>query len=299
MSENNYGALMMKSPISASDNINTILSPGLYLIPPANSSSPDPAGGILTVHAGNPIRRVFISDATIAMVSTYNSTTSSWSAWNKPAGRLLKVRVITASGPYIETPGTNYCIAEIQGAGGAGGGALGGSASQVSVATGGNAGAYIKHQFDTVPSGAMITIGSGGKGVPAANGNPGGATTFGTLTAPGGMGGIYYSPTTAPTYSFNSASVTNVSGGNLANVSGIRGQPGQATSPVYGGSGDGGSSVLGGGGDGRGAINAPRNGNKSSGYGSAGGGASCGGGSTGNAAGGDGADGVVILWEYA
>lgn len=84
MSENNYGALMMKTAVGISDDINSILLPGIYIIPAGNSSSPDSGGGVLNVYAGLPVRRTFTSDSKVFICSTYNSTTSSWSAWSRP-----------------------------------------------------------------------------------------------------------------------------------------------------------------------------------------------------------------------
>lgn len=79
MSENNYGALMMKSSVGISDDINAILSPGIYIIPPGNQSSPDTSGGTLTILPGPPTRRYFKSDSAISLSSTLNG--SSWSNW--------------------------------------------------------------------------------------------------------------------------------------------------------------------------------------------------------------------------
>lgn len=215
------------------------------------------------------------------------------------SGRLINVQKITASGTYTPTPGTKSCVVEVQGGGGAGGGSLGSVPTQASTGTGGNAGAYIRHRFTTPPSGSVMTIGAGGTGAPAANGNAGGNTSFGSLTAPGGAGGIYYAPQTPPLFSFNNSSSVTPSGGNLLNKSGQRGSPATATSPLYGGSGDGGESLLGGGGDGRGVVDVSSNGNAATGYGAGGGGATSGGGSSGNASGGNGSPGVVFVWEYA
>ncbi|MDM3212699.1 pyocin knob domain-containing protein [Citrobacter sp. Cf093] len=96
MSENNYGAFMMKSAVAVSDDINAITQPGIYFIPPANSSSPDNQGGVLTVHSGNPIRRTFTSDSVIALVSTRNGNT--WSAWSGPLSRTNPFGDIKADG---------------------------------------------------------------------------------------------------------------------------------------------------------------------------------------------------------
>lgn len=85
MSENNYAAMMIKSAVAVGDDINAIISPGIYIIPPANASSPDATGGVLTVHTGTPIRRTFTSDAVIALTSTRNG--SAWTPWKGPLSR--------------------------------------------------------------------------------------------------------------------------------------------------------------------------------------------------------------------
>ncbi|MCW8351657.1 pyocin knob domain-containing protein, partial [Citrobacter portucalensis] len=85
MSENNYGAMMIKSAVGVSDDINEILSPGIYLIPPANTSSPDSGGGALIIHSGSPIRRTFTSDSVICLTSTRNG--NAWTGWRGPLSR--------------------------------------------------------------------------------------------------------------------------------------------------------------------------------------------------------------------
>ena len=72
MSENNYGALMMKSELSTSDNIDELHLSGSYPVPPGNNSSPDLSGGILTIHPGTIKRRTFVSNSLIFAISTYN-----------------------------------------------------------------------------------------------------------------------------------------------------------------------------------------------------------------------------------
>ncbi|HHU4123141.1 TPA: hypothetical protein ACUB6L_005307, partial [Raoultella ornithinolytica] len=78
MSENNYGALMMKSALSANVDIDGLMSPGIYSVPPGNPSSPHPDGGILTIYPGSVRLRSFLSN-TKNYVSFY--AISSWSAW--------------------------------------------------------------------------------------------------------------------------------------------------------------------------------------------------------------------------
>lgn len=96
MSENNYAAMMIKSAVAVGDDINAILTPGFYLIPPANTSSPDATGGILTVHSGTPVRRTFTSDAVIALTSTRNG--NAWTAWKGPLSRTNPFADIKADG---------------------------------------------------------------------------------------------------------------------------------------------------------------------------------------------------------
>ena len=87
MSENNYGALMMKSALSANDNIDSILLPGIYPVHSGNLSSPDVGGGVLTVHCGTPIQRSFLSESLMTATSTYDSTSMKWSAWLNPVSK--------------------------------------------------------------------------------------------------------------------------------------------------------------------------------------------------------------------
>ncbi|MFC2783698.1 hypothetical protein ACHHZC_21920 [Citrobacter freundii complex sp. 2024EL-00228] len=97
MSENNYGAMMMKTGVDIADDINAISSPGFYLIPPGNNSSPDKEGGILIIHAGPPVRRTFTSDALIALTSTKNG--DSWSSWKGVLSRPNPFGDIKSDGP--------------------------------------------------------------------------------------------------------------------------------------------------------------------------------------------------------
>lgn len=82
MSENNYGALMMKSAVSANVDIDNILLPGIYPISSGNQSSPDVNGGILTVHPGETKRRTFTSDSITFATSSYNETSLTWEEWS-------------------------------------------------------------------------------------------------------------------------------------------------------------------------------------------------------------------------
>ena len=49
MSENNYGALMLKSALDTSVDITKIIAPGIYPVTQGNASAPDSVAGLLTV----------------------------------------------------------------------------------------------------------------------------------------------------------------------------------------------------------------------------------------------------------
>ena len=112
--------------------------------------------------------------------------------WNGiiSASYSISVSQYNSAGTYNFTvPAGVYCIrVEAWGGGGAGGGAT----SQSRSTGGGGAGGTYTNQFVSVTPGQVIpvTVGAGGTGVSAGNGNPGGTSSFGALvTAVGGGGG--------------------------------------------------------------------------------------------------------------
>ncbi|MGS0182658.1 phage tail protein [Escherichia coli] len=208
---------------------------------------------------------------------------------NGAVGRLLGApKVFTASGSY--TPGANVkaIIVEIVGAGG-GGGAASSSANYNAAGGGGGGGGYAK-KYIPITNQAPIpfTVGLGGNGAiyPAASGQPGGTTSFGTgFSATGGNGGNTASANAQSTLVGAGGVGGTASGGNI-NTNGAGGQGGISASPsVAGGSigpGLGGASTLSGhGGPGGGGP----------------GGVTTGGTQTVN--GNRGNDGIVIIWEFA
>ncbi|HBT5133088.1 TPA: hypothetical protein MB789_000793 [Klebsiella pneumoniae] len=81
MSENNYGALMMKSIISPDIDIESIIAPGIYTVAKGNQSSPDTEGGVLIVYSGDKRQRTFVSEAMPYAASTYDELSSKWNPW--------------------------------------------------------------------------------------------------------------------------------------------------------------------------------------------------------------------------
>ncbi len=215
MSENNYGALMMKSSALASENIDLILTPGIYPIPAGNSSSPDNTGGILIVYSGAPARRSFSSDSVVTMISTYNNTTSTWSQWNKPlllnkrfadiksdgaaavaeaisnlglrdvAHSEMESYLVAGTFTFTVPDGVYRIKCRVIG----GGGGAGGSASAKS-GGGGGAGGYAEGWIDVTPGQTItITVGAGGQGGTAGNfGTSGGLSSVGGFMSASGGG---------------------------------------------------------------------------------------------------------------
>lgn len=82
MSENNYGALMMKSALNTSIDIDNIVNPGIYPVNAGNTTSPDSSFGLLMVYPSPNRRRIFMSNELILATSTYDDSLSKWGKWN-------------------------------------------------------------------------------------------------------------------------------------------------------------------------------------------------------------------------
>ncbi|HGL4258725.1 TPA: hypothetical protein ACKE3D_002411 [Burkholderia dolosa] len=108
-------------------------------------------------------------------------------------GRLLNVRVMTASAQYVPTPGTGGALVFGWGAGGGGGGAgtgASGTGYVQNMGAGGNSGAGVIWWWPN-PTSQWVQVGAGGApGTPTTAGGTGGNSAVGTLlTLPGGRGG--------------------------------------------------------------------------------------------------------------
>lgn len=197
-------------------------------------------------------------------------------------GRLIGVRVYTASTAYVETEGTKTGLAIITGGGGGGGSCQSSStANTFSGAGGGAAGTCIGLFNLSDITNKAITIGAGGASELA-----GGSTTFAGMVAGGGGGGGYTGVTSTP------GGTSGTATGGIMNIPGGYGGDGQ--SGVYLISGMGGGSLWGTGG--RSGQNA---GISSIVYGAGGGGAYDTGFSGTKRNGGNGAPGVAVILEFA
>lgn len=225
--------------------------------------------------------------------------------WNKnyQSGILLATRVFDSSGTYVPTPGATYAIADVQGAGGQGGGSPAGTATQLGFGTGGHSGSRLVGKFSVVGVTSLsVVVGLGGTtGVAGAAGQQGGLSSVGTLiSCSGGAGGGIVGPTAGPSIIANASAYPQPSATGAVTV--ILAQPGNG--------GTAGQAISGGIGiSGIGAASPGYGGNISGNIGTGTGspGTQRGQGGSGafsaiNAAvqkGGDGAPGKIIIWEYA
>lgn len=218
--------------------------------------------------------------------------------YGQAVGRLLNIQTFNATGTYTPTAGTNRIKVILVGGGGGGGASSTTGASQASVGGSGSAGGYAIGVLNA-PSGATaVTVGVGGAA--GAGGTPtgqnGGNSSFLTLSATGGVGGASGGAVTTPNTTGGAAGGTG-SGGNISNGLGGSSAPGIHVSTGAVIAGMSGASLFGGS-----VSNAAAN----SGNNGQNGGAPGAGGSGGvntqslpGRQGGAGANGIVIIEEYA
>ncbi|MDU1573283.1 MAG: hypothetical protein E6868_08530 [Pantoea sp.] len=210
-------------------------------------------------------------------------------------GRLIGLRVFTASGAYTPTAGTKSIEVEVQGAGGGGGGATATNSSQLSVGCGGSAGAYAKSRITNLQSSYAVVVGTGGAGGNPGNGSAGGASTFDTITAGGGFGGGASGAATPPSLQ-NTLGNSTATGGNILNIGGGAAVVAMGLSLATAISGGGGTSQFGTGGGTHGSAGG---GLAPTGYGAGGGGSVAYANNSTIYSGSAGGNGIVIIREYA
>lgn len=215
-------------------------------------------------------------------------------------GRLIGVQVITTTGTYTATTGTNSVLIEVQGGGGSSGGAAATGAGTVAPAPGANSGAYALHRATTGFSPATVTIPPvAGGGGPGGAGAPGGTVTFVSasvnISAPGGEAGPAGAAITPPALVGPAPALAFASGANIINSNTGQGRPGLGMSTGSAMSGSGADSPYGHGAPG---IVLPGVGGGTVFYGTGGGGA-LNGVSSAARVGGAGGSGVVIVYEFS
>jgi hypothetical protein len=271
---------------------------GLWVVTVAFGASTIVAGNI-TQYAGAP----FLSSSLLAQIQA------------PIPGRLLRTSVYTlvtgvqnvsvdggtptttGASTFTALASTSSVEIECQ-AGGGGGGGVSTNGTLPATAGGAGAGAYGRSKYSSGFSSLAITVGAGGAGGTAGNnfGSAGGSSSAGALiSCPGGFSGAGGTPTAAPFFNGGSNQSSAPTGANLYAVRGNAGQYGIVLGNSNVAGGIGGGSVFGG------ASPSVANtaGAQAINYGAGGGGASALSALNVNQGGGAGANGIVIVREYA
>ncbi|MXF49848.1 hypothetical protein GR294_25550 [Raoultella sp. Lac2] len=149
---------------------------------------------------------------------------------NYSSGRLLNVQTFFSSGNYTPTPGTKSVVVEMVGGGGGSDMAPATGAGQVSIVSGGGAGAYAKGRFLVNFTSVWVSVGTGGQGgvVGTPMGSAGVASAFGSLmSAPGGTRGYSAGPANPPFPPQGNVASNGPTGANII------GSPGAPSIPAY------------------------------------------------------------------
>jgi hypothetical protein len=247
------------------------------------------AGNLITYDAAGAPAAVGTGTATHVLTSNGAGAAPTFQAPAAGTGGLIGVQVIASTAVYTPTGGTNSVVVEVWGGGGSGG-----SGQQVCCAEelggGGGGGGYTVERITSAFSGVTATVGAGGAAVttPGTAGNGGGTSSFGALcSATGGAGGGAGASGNVAGGAGGAGSggdndLTGADGWD-SNANGARGAGGNGANGGAGGRAANGSPAVsataglvpgGGGGGGDGNVNPEDNS-------------------------GAGADGLIIVWEYA
>ena len=212
------------------------------------------------------------------------------------SGRLKSITVLTTgSGTYTPADGVSKILVDMLGGGGGGGGGQGTASNYCGMGSGGASGGFCRKFYDSLAENYAYSIGGGGGGgYTTADGDAGGDTTFGDLTANGGDGGDGGATGNTAGVGLRSAG-GGASGGDL-NIGGRCGEPWVRLTAGIGTAGSGGDSVLGNGGKGRTSADGSGQGlGGGIGSGGSGGGAFSG---SAHRTGGGGGAGIIIIYEF-
>ena len=217
---------------------------------------------------------------------------------------LIRIQTFTADGTYTRSSGATKALVYVVGGGGGGGG-IDGAGSSTSGAGGGGGAGGMAMKLITSGLGATESVtvgdgGSGGAGSGGQDGSGGGSSSFGShCSATGGSGG---NGGTSAAVSYATIRLGGAGGVGSSGDINTRGEPGSpgigaGTATSEAASGSGGSTIFGGGAR---SADGDQNGRDCDDLTQAGAGASggCVTGTSGNYRGGNGANGIVVVFEY-
>lgn len=220
--------------------------------------------------------------------------------------------IMNASANYTPPSDVRAILIQVQGAGGAGGGTTCSNVTQAAAGTGGSSGGFVEGFYElSGPVTFPMAVGAGGQGVTGAAGGDGGGTTFGAaggfseLYANGGYGGFAGQGSAEIVVKRAKGTSDNSSGGDVT----VQSQFGGSSFSVGGTTQTSQNALSGGGGHSRfgsgafpvslrSASNAVADGFNGSGKGSGGGGSAQVVAGTADMTGGNGANGVILIWEF-
>ncbi len=215
------------------------------------------------------------------------------------SGGLLGVQILSGAGTYTPTPGTAAIIVEGWGGGGGGSGVANANVNEVNLGGGGGGGGYGFKRLTSGFAGLAYSVGAGGTGGAAGNnaGQPGGATTFGSYSAPGGLGGSAKG-SFAPPITQSGGHGGTPTGWDF-NVTGNSGTSGQAANFFTGWASGGGASWGGSSADQSDSFSAQSRAGANGYFPGGGGSGAVSANNGGTKAGGTGAAGCLRIWEYS
>lgn len=221
-------------------------------------------------------------------------------------GRLIGVRVFTASDVYTPTRGTNSVVVEVQAGGGGSGGCVATAAGQWAAGRPGAGGAYGKTRITAGFAGVTVTVGAAGAAGAAGDsgGGSGGVSSFGAIVSCTGGAGGGGSGNAQAGAGFGAGANSSVAVGGVTNGADVAIAGGAAAVPFALSAAlvmraAGGDSFLGKGGSGGGVGNNNFTGQVGTGYGSGASGPVNSNASLAAQAGAAGRPGIVIVYEYA
>ncbi len=215
-------SLVAKAGVAATTGTQTTPAPdsgytGLWVVTVANGQSTITSTNIAAA-SGAP----FLTETLLAKISTATGD----ARYLRPGSTLINIQYFLTAGTatYTPTTGAKTAVVDVQGGGGAGGGAPATDGSHLSGGAPGGTGGWARKRITSVSS-QTVTVGAGGVGASGATGGTGGTSSFGAIvSATGGTGGATVSGTGATLVEAAGGLGGSGSGGDI-NLAGVPAPP--------------------------------------------------------------------------